>query len=173
MAFCTNNAYLAIEIATKAIEPAQAKQQRAAVSQRAVETKQLSLRYGAARLAVGAVLGEGVQKIIEWCQLLLVSTTPCFVYPDNIEGQRKGPGIEKQGRKVLLIARYTGGGAIPCRVLHRKWWLATCVAGNVYDIYSRHILDRPQITLHLFVGLGPVVELSAAVSLLILPLVLI
>ena len=86
-AFCANIAYLAGEIATKAIESVQAKQQRAAVSQKAVETKQLSPRlvgewfgipnttvylhvakkdakFAAGRLAVGAVLGEGVQKII-------------------------------------------------------------------------------------------------------------
>ena len=92
--FHANIAYLAGEIATKVIESVQAKQQRAAVSQKAVETKQLSPRlagkwfgipdttvcrhvakkytkYGAVRLAVGAVVGEGVQKIIvRCCQLL-------------------------------------------------------------------------------------------------------
>ena len=79
--------YLAGEIATKAIESVQAKQQRVAVSQKAVEIKQLSPRLtgewfhipnttvswhvakkyakiGAVRLAVGAVLGEGRQKSI-------------------------------------------------------------------------------------------------------------
>ena len=44
MAFRANIAYLAGEIATKAIESVQAKQQKTAVSQKAVETKQLSLR---------------------------------------------------------------------------------------------------------------------------------
>ena len=44
MAFCANIAYLADEIATKVIESVQAKQERAAVSQKAVETKQLSPR---------------------------------------------------------------------------------------------------------------------------------
>ena len=81
------------EIATKGIESVQAKQQRAAVSQKAVETKQLSPRlagewlgipnttvylhvakkyakFGAGRPAVGAVLGEGGQKsIVQSCQL--------------------------------------------------------------------------------------------------------
>ena len=95
MTFCANIAYLTSEIATKAIESVQAKRKRTAVSQKAMETKQLSPRLagewfgipnttvylhvakkyaklGAGRLAVGAVLGEGVQKIIVWCcQLLL------------------------------------------------------------------------------------------------------
>ena len=70
------------------------KQERAAVSQNVVETKQLSPRlakewfdipdttvcrhvakyakFGAVRVSVGAVLGEGRQKSIVWsCQLLL------------------------------------------------------------------------------------------------------
>ena len=92
MAFRANITYQAGEIATKVIESVQAKQERAAVSQKAVETKQLSPRlagelipdttvcrhvakkyakFGAVRLAVGAVLGERVQKIIvRCCQLL-------------------------------------------------------------------------------------------------------
>ena len=44
MAFHASIAYLAGEIATKVIESVQAKQERAAVSQKAVETKQLSPR---------------------------------------------------------------------------------------------------------------------------------
>ena len=44
MAFRANIAYLAGEIATKVIESVQAKQERAEVSQKAVETKQLSPR---------------------------------------------------------------------------------------------------------------------------------
>ena len=44
MAFRANIVYLAGEIATKVIESVQAKQERAAVSQKVVETKQLSLR---------------------------------------------------------------------------------------------------------------------------------
>ena len=44
MAFRANIAYLAGEIATKVIESVKAKQERAAVSQKAVETKQLSPR---------------------------------------------------------------------------------------------------------------------------------
>ena len=91
MAFRTNIAYLAGEIATKVIESVQ---QRAAASQKAVEIKQLSPRlagewfgipnttvsrhvakkyakFGAVRFAVGAVVGEGVLKIIvRCCQLL-------------------------------------------------------------------------------------------------------
>ena len=39
-----NITYLAVEVATKAIESVQAKQQRAAVSQKAVKIKQLSPR---------------------------------------------------------------------------------------------------------------------------------
>ena len=94
MAFRANIAYLDSEIATKSIESVQAKQQRAAASQKAVEIKQLSPRlaeewfgipnttvsqhvakkyakFGAVRLAIGAVVGEGVQKIIvRCCQLL-------------------------------------------------------------------------------------------------------
>ena len=94
MAFRANIAYLAGEIATKVIESVQAKQERAAVSQNVVETKQLSPRlagewfdipdttvcrhvakkyakFGAVRLAVGAVLGEGRQKsIVRSFQLL-------------------------------------------------------------------------------------------------------
>ena len=85
MAFRTNITYLAGEIATKVIESVQAKQQRAAASQKAVEIKQLSPRlagewfgipnttvswhvakkyakFGAIRLAVSAVVGEGAQK---------------------------------------------------------------------------------------------------------------
>ena len=89
-----NITYLASEVATKAIESVQAKQQRAAVSQKAVEIKQLSPRlagewfaipnttvirhvtkkyakFGTVRPAVGAALGEGRQKSIVWsCQLL-------------------------------------------------------------------------------------------------------
>ena len=95
MAFHANIVHLAGEIATKVIESVQAKQERAAVSQKAVKTKQLSPRlagewfdipdttvcwhvaikdakFGAVRLAVGAVVGEGRQKIIvRYCQLLL------------------------------------------------------------------------------------------------------
>ena len=44
MLSCANITYLAGEVATKAIESVQAKQQRAAVSQKAVEIKQLSPR---------------------------------------------------------------------------------------------------------------------------------
>ena len=99
MAFRANIAYLAGEIATKVIESVQAKQKRAAVSQKAVETKQLSPRlagewfdipdttvcrhvakkyakFGAARLAVGAVLGEGRQKSI--VQSLSVASSAGF-----------------------------------------------------------------------------------------------
>ena len=45
MLSCTNITYLAGEIATKAIKSVQAKQQRAVVSQKAVEIKQLSPRW--------------------------------------------------------------------------------------------------------------------------------
>ena len=94
MAFQANITYLASEIATKVIESVQVKQERVAVSQKAVETKQLSPRlagewfdipdttvcrhvakkyakFGTVRLVVGAVLGEGRQKsIVRSCQLL-------------------------------------------------------------------------------------------------------
>ena len=87
-----NITYLAGEIATKTIESVQAQQKRAAVSQKAVETKQLSPRwvescqesglayvpnttvyphvakkyakFGAGRPIVSVVLGERGQKII-------------------------------------------------------------------------------------------------------------
>ena len=86
-----NITYLSSEVA---IESVQAKQQRAAVSQKAVEIKQLSpklagewfgipnttvirhvakkyAKFGIVRPAVGAVLGEGRQKsIVRSCQLL-------------------------------------------------------------------------------------------------------
>ena len=88
MAFSANIAYLAGEIATKVIESVQAKQERAAVSQNVVETKQLSPRLAGEWFDIpdttsvrrhvakkyakfGAVLGEGRQKsIVRSCQLL-------------------------------------------------------------------------------------------------------
>ena len=89
-----NITYLAGEIATKAIKSVQTKQQSAAVSQKAVEIKQLSPRlagewfvipnttvsrhvakkyakFGTVGPAVGAVLGEGRQKNIMWSYQLL------------------------------------------------------------------------------------------------------
>ena len=52
MAFRANIAYLPSEIATKVIESVQAKQERAAVSQKAVETKQLSPRLAGEWFAI-------------------------------------------------------------------------------------------------------------------------
>ena len=89
-----NITYLAGEIATKAIESVQAKQRRAAVSQKPVEIKQMSptlaeewfgipnttvslhvakkyAKFGTIRLAVGEVLGKGRQKsTVRSCKLL-------------------------------------------------------------------------------------------------------
>ena len=77
-----------------------------------------------------------------------------------------GPVIEKRGRKPLLTAQHTGGGAIPYRVLHRKWQLGhLCLAST---ILSSHIGQTTGcFALCLFVGLGPVLALSAAASLLV------
>ena len=94
-----NITYLSSEVATEAIESVQAKQQRAAVSQKAVEIKQLSPRlaeewfgipnttvsqhvakkyakFGAVRLAVGAAVGERVQK--NHCTVLSVASSAGF-----------------------------------------------------------------------------------------------
>ena len=103
MAFRANIAYLAAEIATKVIESVQAKQERAVVSQNVVETKQLSprlagewfdipdttsvcrhvakkyVKFGAARLAVGAVVKEGRKALYS-----LVSCFPSRLWGFNM-----------------------------------------------------------------------------------------